>query len=128
MTSTGTLMVSVFTSRARIPLENASVSISQMKDKGLVLIAQCYTDRNGYTNPIELETPDIQHSLQPSDVIPFSTFSVAVAVEGYVSMTVNDVQVFPTVRTIQSFVMIPLQEGADPDDKGMVITVPPQDL
>ena len=114
MTSTGKLRVRVYTSQAELPLEGATVVVTQQNRDGKYrqLSVQA-TDSSGLIEPVEIPTPALGESPHP---VPegepaFAVCSVWAEQPGYVMLQVNGVQVFPGVETLQEMELIPLAEG-----------------
>lgn len=128
MAGSGSLVVNVYTSRAIIPLQDASVSVTQDTVTGEVLLGFRYTDRNGHTEPLLIVTPDLEVSLHPSNETPYSLCNIFIAMPGYQSVKVRNVQVFPNVRAVQDVNMIPLMEGEAQGSCGYTVLITPQDL
>ena len=114
MTSTGKLRVRVYTSQAELPLEGATVVVTQQNRDGKYrLLSVQATDSSGLIEPVEIPTPDLGESTHP---VPegepaFAVCSVWAEQPGYVMLQVNGVQVFPGVETLQEMELIPLAEG-----------------
>ena len=114
MTSTGKLRVRVYTSQAELPLEGATVVVTQQNRDGKYrLLSVQATDSSGLIEPVEIPTPALGESTHP---VPegepaFAVCSVWAEQPGYVMLQVNGVQVFPGVETLQEMELIPLAEG-----------------
>lgn len=114
MTSTGKLRVRVYTSQAELPLEGATVVVTQQNRDGKYrLLSVQATDSSGLIEPVEIPTPVLGESTHP---VPegepaFAVCSVWAEQPGYVMLQVNGVQVFPGVETLQEMELIPLAEG-----------------
>lgn len=129
MASSGTILARVYTSRAQIPVQGATVAFTQ-KGAGTrhKLLAVRITDESGKTSPVVLETPDSATGQDPGGVTPFALCDVWVQSQGYELLLVEDVQVFPNTATVQDAMLIPLSEQAPPSARGEVFQVTTQDL
>lgn len=117
--SEGTILISVFTSDARIPIEGAEVTVQTDTQTFRAL-----TDDSGQTAPITVGTPPFAESQSPSRLIPYATMTVTARRSGYRTQTAVGVQIFPDTQTRQDFMLMPtLTEGTAPD-----ILTPPQNL
>lgn len=128
MQEKGYLIAQVFTARMAIPIQDVSVSIMTDNLEKPELIAFRKTDRNGKTERVAIETPDIGASLEPSARRGFTTCNIQLDHPNYYSVLVEHVQVFPQVESIQQMEMIPLEEFSAPDERGRVFAVTPQNL
>ena len=113
----GYLRIQAVTSRARVPVENATVTISGAGSGGLrELISVQLTDDSGQTPPVSVETPAAGNSLSPDQAQGWTEVSVSVSHPDYDGILVQSVQIFPGVTTVQDTVLIP--RGSMPGDPG----------
>ena len=71
MNGTGTLTVQVYTSRAKLPLADATVVVTQRGEGGKYqLLSVQATDRSGFTRPVDIPTPILGDSTQPGNGTP----------------------------------------------------------
>ena len=101
----GFLTVSVIDSATNRPIENATVNIYKNPESGerqTQIYQNLKTDSSGQVTGITLDAPDIQYSQQPSDVRPYSQYTVEVISEGYETAIIDGTQVFPTVEARQN--------------------------
>lgn len=127
MAEKGSLIAQVYTARKAIPVEGVAVTITSDDIENPEIIAYRTTDFNGRTEPVELETPDIDMSLAPSDQKAFATCNIQLFHPNYYSVLVEHVQVFPSTESIQQMEMVPLEELA-PKEKTRIFEIIPQDL
>ena len=111
----GFLTVNVTDSTTNKPIEGATINIysnADNLDSGGTQ-AQIYqnlkSDISGQVNNVSLQAPDIAYSQQPSDVRPYSQYSVEIIADGYETLIIDGTQLFPTVQSIQN---APLQPKA----------------
>ena len=129
MTSYGTILVQVFTSRAQIPIQGATVAFTQNTEDGRHrLLAVRVTDQSGKTTPLEVSTPDSSVGLSPGHGIPFALLDLWVQAPGYEIFQAEDVQVFPGTQTVQEVSLLPLPEFAPQDTVGESVHITPQNL
>jgi hypothetical protein len=122
MDAHGIVAAQVFTSEARIPIENAVVLITKkLPGSGRQLLAFRLTDAEGFTAPAAVETP-------PDGEAPFVTVDLLAEKPGYDRILVEDAQVFPGVETLQEFMLVPTPELPDAYDRTEVIRVSAQPL
>lgn len=71
MEGTGTLTVRVITSRAQLPVEGATVVVTQRGTGGKYqLLSVQATDRSGATKPVVISTPALGESTHPGSPVP----------------------------------------------------------
>ena len=71
MEGTGTLTVRVITSRAQLPVEGATVVVTQKGEGGKYqLLSVQATDRSGATKPVAISTPALGESTHPGSSVP----------------------------------------------------------
>ena len=129
MESFGTIVAHVYTSRAQIPVQGATVAVTQKSSEGRhTLLAVRISDINGRIAPIQLPTPGPEAGLSPGGQIPFLQVDLWVEAKGFEMLTIEDLQVFPGTQTIQNLELIPLVEYAPPQNQGVLVQVPPQNL
>lgn len=125
----GFIKVQAVTSRAEVPVEGATVSISKGDPgSGMDLLSLQRTDESGLTNTISVDTPALQNSLTPDQAKGWTDVTVTVSHPDFDGIVVNRVQIFPEVTTVQEMALIP--KDAFPTDLGKYETfdVPPQGL
>ena len=125
MPSTGYIQVHAYSSYAQIPLEDVAVSVTTADS---TILAMRLTDRSGRITPIEVPVPDLEESLQPGNVAPFTPVTLYARLSGYEQIQVDDVQVFADTVTVQNLEMIPLSELPSQWSKSEVFPTPPQNL
>ncbi len=130
MAQSGTLGVRVFTSRAQLPVERATVVITQKTNNGKYRVLSLQeTDRNGGIRPVIIPAPDIRESTQPfGDELPFTRCDIWVEHEGYEVMLIEDVQIFPGELSLQQMELNPLVTGEAWTERTDVRTIPAQTL
>jgi hypothetical protein len=108
----GFLTVSVIDSATNRPIENAIVNIYTIPESGqsqTQIYQNLKSDISGQVNNVSLQAPDIAYSQQPSDVRPYSQYSVEIIADGYETLIIDGTQLFPTVQSRQN---APLQPKA----------------
>lgn len=127
MLHAGVLLTRVFTSRGQLPVENAAVSVvlHSDSDRHTLLNIQT-TDRSGNTLPTTIETPQLQNSQAPDQETPFALCDIWVEHSGYQPLTIQNVQIFPGITSIQDLPLLPVTEAGERSAERVEIT--PQDL
>ena len=130
MEGTGTLTVRVITSRAQLPVEGATVVVTQRGTGGKYqLLSVQATDRSGATKPVAISTPALGESTHPgSSVPPYAVCDVWAEHPGYTMLEAEGVQIFPGVETVQDMELIPLPRGQNSLQHLDVREIPPQSL
>lgn len=129
MPSQGYLLARVFTSDAMIPVEDATVTVTQKTPDGLTeLLAVWLTDESGATRSISIPTPDLAASQAPSKERPFSLVDVTAEHPQYERIIVEDVQIFPDTVSEQNLQFIPLDEAPEVWNQTETFNVTPQNL
>jgi peptidoglycan hydrolase-like protein with peptidoglycan-binding domain len=104
--SFGRLQVNVATEAGFRPIENARIEISYTGDPTST-IEEFTTDVIGRTPEIELPAPPIEYSLEPSDVQPYSVYTIRVSAEGFRTVEVSGAEILPDVTAIQPISLLP---------------------
>ena len=105
------LKVSVFTADGTRPAENALVKISYTGESGQT-IEEVRTDSSGQTPVLDVKTPPLEYSMEPSEQQPYAEYTVQVEAEGFENSEIAGIQVLPSVRAEQP-VRIAFQVGAE---------------
>ncbi len=104
----GSLVVQVVTAGGALPLEGATVTIS---DAGGRLISEnivVATSPGGLTPRIFLPTPPRALSMSPSIEVPYALYNIAVSLPDYYPYTAKNVPLFSGVNSFQSVRLIPI--------------------
>lgn len=126
MPSTGYIQVHAYTSTARLPIQNAAITVTASDGTA---IAMRLTDRSGQITPIEIPVPDKSESLQPDPPErPFATVNLYARRKGYEQVEAESLQVFADTTTYQNLEMIPLSELPNQWDQAVIFDTPPQNL
>jgi len=130
MSQTGTLGVRVYAARAQLPVEGATVVITQKTPNGKYRVLSLQeTDRNGSIRPITVVTPNVGESISPNEgTQPFARCDIWVEHQGYEVLVVEDVQVFPGQISLQQVELNPLVRGEAWTDRTQVRPIPAQTL
>lgn len=130
--ASGTIITQTRTSNASLPVENATVAYFEPAATGnLRLLALRKSDSSGKTSPVVLETPAAAASQQPDDgssPVPFRLVNIIAEHPDYERVTIDNVQVFAGVVTLQNISFVPLPApmmGVSPEE---IIDTPAQNL
>ena len=129
MPSVGYIRVQAVTSRAEIPIRNATVTITgNNADGARTLLSLQRTDESGFTKPVTVPTPELANSLSPDLAQGWTDVSVTVTHPGFEGIIVDRVQIFPGITTIQKMILIPLSQLPGNFSQTERFDVPPQGL
>lgn len=129
MASTGYIRVQTVTSRAEIPIQSATVTVTGTDQSGArTLLSLQRTDASGLTKAVSIVTPALSNSLSPDQQQGWTTVTVTATHPGFEGIIVDGVQIFPGVTTLQKMRMIPLSQPPGAFDETERFDVPPQGL
>ncbi len=112
MDGIGRLNVRVYTSRAQIPVEGATVVVTSKGESGKrKLWSVQTTDSSGSIQPVNVETPLSSESTSPGNQRPYTALDVWVEHPGFATLAVEGVQIFSGVDSFQGVELTPLSEG-----------------
>ena len=105
--SKGYIVAQLFTARQARPVTNATVIISR-PDAGETIVRTVEVDREGKTEPIEVDTLPKELSLDRTyDGIPYTTYDVTIRAFNFSNQMIRRVQVFESETTLQQVELIP---------------------
>ena len=126
MSATGYIQVKAYTSRARIPLEDVSVTITDPEKN---LLGFRLSNENGITPNLPVTVPDFSESQQPEQGIsPFTSVNLYAKKNGYAQIEIKNLQVFADTVTLQELAMIPLSELPGNFEQAEIFDTPAQNL
>ena len=100
----GYLSISVINASNNRPIQNALVNVYGMNDQqeSTEIYINLRTDESGQVRNLTLDAPNIEYSLQPSDVKPYSEYIVEVIAQGFETVQIRGTQILPAVEAIQN--------------------------
>lgn len=126
MRSTGYIQIYAYTSRARLPVRDVAVMVTDANNR---VLAMGLTDKNGKYGPVAVSVPERQESLTPNaPERPYSTVNLHAQAANFEQIEADNVQVFANTVTTQNFELIPLAELPDQWTKTEFFTTPGQNL
>lgn len=90
----GSLQIQVTSERQNIPIQGAKVEISYTGEADDIL-EELNTDSSGQTEVLNLRTPPLEYSLQPSENQPYSEYNLRISAPGYEAITISGTQILP---------------------------------
>lgn len=115
MLEEGGLQVNVETPSGRLPVENAQVTISYTGDPEGP-IEQLNTNSSGQTERVELRTPPLEYSMEPSEQQPYAEYTIQVTARGFNSVNISGIQVLPGETSVQRVRLVPEEADINPID------------
>lgn len=128
MSGTGLLTVRISTSDAELPIENATVTVTQDTPGGVDLLAVRISDRSGVVPDIAIATPALSESLSPGGPIPYTVVDVTVDHPGYDRALIENVQLFAGVQSQQDISLVPQSRTPEVFNMTDVVNITAQDL
>lgn len=125
--STGQLVVSVFTANQLYPVVDATVSVSLEDAESNDILDSSDTDRSGRSKTFTLPAPSATMSQEPTVAIPFAEYRVSITHPDYFNAVIENVQLFGGVLTQLPVNLVPLPEFPDGETTKIVI-IPRQNL
>lgn len=110
MVDRGRLQIQVRTEVQNRPIAGARVSISYTGAPGEPL-EEVQTDANGQTEILDLPTPPLEYSLEPSEYQPYSEFNLNIQAPGYEPVEISGSELLSGETSVQDVMMKPSSEG-----------------
>ena len=76
---------------------------------------QLRTDESGTTEMVELPTPPVEYSLQPSEQQPYSEYTINVEAAGFEPVEVSGSELLANETSVQQILLPPAEPGAFKD-------------
>lgn len=107
---TGKLQIQVEEEGALRPLSDVTISISVTGGSDQT-IEQVTTNESGQTELIELETPPLEYSMEPTEEQPYSEYTIEINTEGYAPLNISGIQLLSGETSVQQVKLRPGEEG-----------------
>ncbi len=130
----GQLQVNVITSRAKIPVTEATVLITQGEEspshsaKKDTIIGISVTNQSGNTPILTIPTPSTVASTTPANQQGYTLVDLWIEHPDFITQHLKGVQIFPETKTLQSVLLIPLAEGQSSLVEETILQLSEQDL
>lgn len=105
--SFGGLSVDVISARDNRPISNATIDINFTGDPSTQPLEEITTDDTGRTGIVELPTPPLDYSLEPSAPMPYSEYTLTIKAPGFEPVIISGAQILPTVNARQNITLDP---------------------
>lgn len=96
----GNLQISVLTKNTNLPITGAMVRIIDTTNGAV--ITEIKTNSSGQTDTIALPAPSVDDSRRENSDRPYSTYNVTANAEGFETLHIGSVQIFPSCTALQS--------------------------
>ena len=126
-TSSGQLVVRVFTANQVYPVVGADVTIETNDDENRQALGTSVTDRSGSTTIFTLPAPSNTVSQEPTTLLPFSQYRVTIKHPDFFDAVIENVQIFGGVLSQLPVNLIPIPEIPKGEPTKVVI-IPNQNL
>lgn len=111
----GKLQINVTSSLGLIPIPDATVTISYTGIPD-VTVERLSTDSSGQTQEVELPTPPLEYSVEPSEQMPYSEYNIQVDAPGYESAMISGTELLPDVTAIQPIQLTPAETSEEEEE------------
>ena len=120
----GELKIRVRDKSTGSPISDAKISVSETGGTGRP-IEELNTDSSGNSETLDLPTPPLEYSMEPSGNQPYAEYTVKVSEPGYRDFTVTGIDLFPNETAIQEIEMEVMDAPGNTIDD---IVIPPHTL
>ncbi|RHR27648.1 peptidoglycan-binding protein [Clostridium sp. AF19-22AC] len=106
----GRLQINVTSDITSFPVSGASITISYTGVPDSTL-EQLSTDASGQTEEVELATPPLEYSLNPSiEEMPYAEYTFDVSAPGFEPVSISGAELLPEVKAIQNVRLRPSEQ------------------
>lgn len=96
----GKLRIRVMGKSTGEPINDAKISISYTGNPSNI-IEEVTSDSSGNSGSLSLATPPLEYSMEPSEMQPYSEYTISVNAPGYRQQTISGIEVLPNETSIQ---------------------------
>ncbi len=112
---TGRLQINVQSTVRNVPIKDARIRISYTGTPTQIL-EEVTTDDSGQSPSVDLPAPPLDYSLAPSEIQPYSEYTLNVTAPGYTPFDISGVEVLPTATALQAVYLEPQEAGEQIDN------------
>lgn len=113
--SFGSIEIFVTSTQGLIPISNATVTITYTNAPE-TFTRTLSTDESGQTEIIALPAPAFALSQEPSEIQPYTEYTIEVTAPGYEPVTITGTEILPDVIALQPIRMIPEEISTEPEE------------
>ena len=125
--ASGNIVIKTGTAARLIPVEGARVFITQRNGSGKdSILAFRITGRSGFTEKVNIDTPDRQVGEGPGRGTPFTAVDIRIEHPLYYTYYITDAQVFADTESVQNVALIPL--AIPTERRAETVDITPQNL
>ena len=106
MADVGRLKVQCFGRDDYIPVDGAKITIKGTGAFATTRVINLTTNSSGLTEEIEVDAPPLEYSQEPSQPTPYSLYDLRIDREGFQTLVINGVQIFPGQTAIKQCQLI----------------------
>ena len=117
--SHGNLQVNVVSIINNFPINDATVRISY-KGEPSQTVEEVTTNSSGQTEQVSLSAPDLQYSLNPGNVQPYSEYNLEISAPGFKTQYISGTEILPDSTAIQPVALEP-EEDTAPEENPILI-------
>lgn len=126
MADKGRLKIQCFVGDTYVPVDGSNITLvstsGQTNDNKEVNLV---TNSSGESQVIELNAPPLEYSQNPDQPTPYSLYDLRIDKEGFQTLVINGVQIFPSQTTIQQCQLI---KSNNRNSRADVINIGPNTL
>jgi hypothetical protein len=111
----GFLQVNVTAADSQRPIEDAVVDIAYTSEPENIL-EELRTDPSGQTEEIELPTPPLEYSQEPSSSRPYEDYTITIKASGYDTLTISGSELLPDSISIQPARLTSIETTQTPEN------------
>lgn len=127
MADKGRLKIQCFVGDSYIPVDGSkAVLVPSSGEIGNSKEVNLVTNSSGESQTIELDAPPLAYSQQPSEPTPYSLYDLRVERDGFQTLIVNGIQIFPEQTAIQQCQLI--KNNSRQQSRAEVINIGPNTL
>lgn len=127
MADKGRLKIQCFKGDTYIPIDGSKATlVPSVNESGNSKEVKLVTNSSGESQIIELDAPPLSYSQQPSQPTPYSLYDLKIEREGFQTLTINGIQIFPEEIAIQKCTLI--ENNNETITRGDVINISPNTL
>ncbi len=125
MTDTGYFQANITSETDSTPISGATVQILDINNPNNI-IEQVTTDSSGQSEPVELPTPPLEYSMDPSASQPYAEYTIRITAPDFESVDISGAEILAGQTALQNTALIP-QVRSNQDTTELYV-IPPHTL